>query len=85
MAATATAIAGLSKRYNAEESDIAYMEKELGKKPANTNRYQTGGLSEKTGDNYFVVKDLIGILRRIDYSLVLAKKQPLVKQSIASE
>lgn len=34
VAATATAIAGLSRRYNADEREIAYIENELGKKPA---------------------------------------------------
>lgn len=34
VAATATAMAGLSKRYNADEREIAYIENELGKKPA---------------------------------------------------
>lgn len=32
-AATATAAAGFSKRYNADERDKAYIENELGKKP----------------------------------------------------
>lgn len=34
VAAAATAQAGLSKRKSAEERDIAYIEKELGRKPA---------------------------------------------------
>lgn len=34
VAATATAEAGLSKRKSADDRDIAYMENELGKKPA---------------------------------------------------
>lgn len=33
MAATATAMAGFSKRNNADERDMAYIENELGKKP----------------------------------------------------
>lgn len=48
VAATATLIAGFSKRNNADERDMAYIENELGRK------------------------------------LVLAKKQPLVKHSMAS-
>lgn len=47
MAATATAMAGFSKRNNADEREIAYIEKELGKKPANTPTQQTVKLSEK--------------------------------------
>lgn len=35
MTATATAMAYFSKRNNADESESAYMENELGKKPAN--------------------------------------------------
>lgn len=35
IAAMATAMAGFSKRKNAEERDIAYIENELGRKPAN--------------------------------------------------
>lgn len=34
VAATATAVACIPNRNNAEERDIAYIEKELGKKPA---------------------------------------------------
>lgn len=34
VAATATAMPSLSKRNNPDEREIAYMEKELGKKPA---------------------------------------------------
>lgn len=35
VAATATAMAGFSNRKSAEERDIAYIENELGRKPAN--------------------------------------------------
>lgn len=35
LAATATAIAGLSKRANADAREIAYIENELGRKPGN--------------------------------------------------
>lgn len=38
MAATATAMAGFSKRNNADERDMAYIENELGKKPTKKNR-----------------------------------------------
>lgn len=36
LAETATAKAGFSRRANADASDIAYIENELGKKPENT-------------------------------------------------
>lgn len=39
VAATATAMAGFSKRYNADEREIAYIENELGKKPVNISSH----------------------------------------------
>lgn len=40
VAATATAIAGFSKRNNADERDMAYIENELGRKPVHRGTQQ---------------------------------------------
>lgn len=59
VAATATAEAGLSKRKSADDSDIAYMENELGKKPAfksiskiKISKKRTQAYAENSNDLY---------------------------------
>lgn len=48
VAATATAAAGFSKRKSADDSDIAYIENELGKKPA----FEVMSKNQRTNMNY---------------------------------
>lgn len=52
VAAVATAQAGLSKRKSAEVRDIAYIEKELGRKPAAETTHKTLTITRKERENY---------------------------------
>lgn len=55
VAAVATAQAGLSKRKSAEERDIAYIEKELGRKPAAETTHETLNIPRtKKRENYLL-------------------------------
>lgn len=55
VAAVATAQAGLSKRRSAEVRDIAYIEKELGRKPAAETTHETLNITkEKKRENYLL-------------------------------